>query len=349
MAVVVAESEARHILDIAEGFMKSQVLFTSLKLGIFDLLDKSAAPMTAVRISEAIRADTDATKRLLNACAGLGLLLKENVDKETGDGEYQLTQATRTFLTPSSSTNLGDWLGRLAVVFSSPWGDLPKAVKEGPTFSTLNGLDRGRTFEDVYSTEKYFMGAMEGLTTVFGARTASAFDLAEFQNICDIGGCTGPLAYHLAAAYPKAAVSVFDLPEVVKVAEDRRPVAEHAERVSFIPGDFFQDPLPPADLYLVCRILHDWTEDKVLVLLTKMHDSLPQGGGVLIAEHILDDNKSGPEMAHKYDLHMMLVNGGRQRTGQEFKRLLGSVGFTEVTVRSNSYPFGHVLARKQRV
>ncbi|XP_019633737.1 PREDICTED: acetylserotonin O-methyltransferase-like [Branchiostoma belcheri] len=349
MAAGGAEHEARRILEIAEGFMKSQVLFTGLKLGIFDLLDASADPMTAVSISEGIGADTDATKRLLDACTGLGFLRKLNADNETEDGKYQLTEASRMFLTTSSPTNLADWVGHLANLYGSPWADLPMAIREGPAFSTHRGLERGKTFKDIYSTTKGFMGAMEGLPTVFGAKTASAFNLTEFQNICDIGGCTGPLAYHLAAAYPKASISVFDLPEVVKVAVARGPDDEQGQRVSFLPGDFFHDPLPPADLYVVCRILHDWTEDKVLTILTKIHDSLPPGGGLLVVEHMLGDDKTGPEVAHKYDLLMMLCTGGRQRSGREFQRLLSSVGFQEVTIRRTTYPFGHVLARKQRV
>ncbi|CAH1250564.1 ASMTL [Branchiostoma lanceolatum] len=340
------ENEARLILDLTEGFIKSQILFTSLKLGIFDLLDTSAGPMTASRISEAIRTDTDATKRLLDACAGLGLLQKVNVDKETGDGEYQLTRASRAFLTSSSPTNLGGYVKVFSSFYKFPWADLRKAVKEGPAFVTRQNQDNTSDIFKIFFSNQILMDAMTGLPTVFGAKTASAFDLSEFRRMCDIGGCTGPLAYHLAAAYPKAAVSVFDLSEVVKVAEDRRPVGEHGQRVSFIPGDFFRDPLPPADLYVVCRTLHDFTEDKVLTLLTKMHDSLPLGGGVLIAEYMLDDDKTGPEVAHKYDLHMFLTGGDRERSGQEYKRLLTMVGFTEVTVRSSSYPLGHVLARK---
>ncbi|XP_066264726.1 acetylserotonin O-methyltransferase-like isoform X1 [Branchiostoma lanceolatum] len=344
------ENEARRILDITEGFMKSQILFASLKLGIFDLLDTSAAPMTAARISEAIRADTDATKRLLDACAGLGLLQKVNVDKETGDGEYQLSKASRAFLTSSSPTYLGQSVKGMASSSYKPWGHLPRALKERPSFLiSPTGLPQKKSSTDPLRTifvNKRVISMMAGITTVFGARTASAFDLAEFQRICDIGGGSAPLAYHLAAAYPKASVSVFDLPVVVEVAEDERHAGEYSQRVSFISGDFFKDPLPPADLYVVCRILHDWTEDKVLVLLTKMHDSLPQGGGLLIAEYMLDDDKTGPEVAHKYDLHMLLFTGGRERSGQEYKRLLTMVGFTEVTVRSNNYPFGHVLARK---
>ncbi|CAH1254687.1 ASMTL [Branchiostoma lanceolatum] len=330
--------------------MKSQVLFSSLKLGIFSLLETSGAPMTAGGISEAIGTDTDATRRLLDACAGQGLLEKVNVDKETGDGEYQLSAGSRAFLMSSSPTNMTGFVSLLADHYTSPWQDLTQAVKEGPAFSTRHGLEQDKSFEDVYSNEIDFTGAMAGVPAVFGAKTASAFDLSEFRSICDVGGCTGPLAYRLAAAYPEASVSVFDLPFVVKLAEDKRPAGDHAERVSFIPGDFFgDDPLPAADLYVLCRILHDWTDDKALKILTKIHQSLPPGGGVLIADTLLEDDKTGPEVSHKYDLHMMLVAGSRERSGQELKRMLNTAGFTEVAIKNNSYPFGHVLARKQCV
>ena len=36
------------------------------------------------------------------------------------------------------------------------------------------------------------------------------------------------------------------------------------------PGDFFRDSLPEADLYIVCRILHDWSDDKVHQLLSPL-------------------------------------------------------------------------------
>lgn len=35
-------------------------------------------------------------------------------------------------------------------------------------------------------------------------------------------------------------------------------------------GDFFKDELPKADLYILARILHDWPEEKVHVLLSKI-------------------------------------------------------------------------------
>ncbi|XP_035662517.1 acetylserotonin O-methyltransferase-like [Branchiostoma floridae] len=345
-----AEHEGRRILDIAEGFMKSQILFSSVKLGIFNLLETSDSPMTAGEISEAIGTDADATKRLLNACTGQRLLEKVNVDQETGDGEYQLSAGSRTYLTASSPTALTEFVGILGDYYRSPWQDLAQAVKEGAAFSARHGLAVDKTFEDVYRDEPNFTGAMAAVPAVFGAKTASAFDLSEFQSICDVGGCTGPLAYHLAAAYPQASVSVYDLPLVVKLAEEKRPAGDHAERVSFIAGDFFGDaPLPAADLYVLCRIIHDWNDDKALKILNKIHQSLPPGGGVLVADTILADDKTGPEVSNKYDLHMMLAAGSRERSGQELRRLLNKAGFTEVTINSNGYPFGHVLGRKPRI
>ena len=42
-------------------------------------------------------------------------------------------------------------------------------------------------------------------------------------------------------------------------------------------GDFFKDRLPKADLYILARILHDWTDDKVHALLSKISDACTPG------------------------------------------------------------------------
>ena len=42
-------------------------------------------------------------------------------------------------------------------------------------------------------------------------------------------------------------------------------------------GDFFKDALPKADLYILGRILHDWTDEKVHALLSKISDACAPG------------------------------------------------------------------------
>ena len=59
-------------------------------------------------------------------------------------------------------------------------------------------------------------------------------------------------------------------------------------------GDFFRDELPEADLFAIGRIIHDWSEDKILKLLASIHQRLPAGGGILISEKLLREDKAGP-------------------------------------------------------
>ena len=74
--------------------------------------------------------------------------------------------------------------------------------------------------------------------------------------------------------------TVLDLPEVVRASDHFKPtLAEcpNRDNVKFVAGDFFKDNLPPADLYSLCTILHDWDEDKINLLLGKVYTSLPSG------------------------------------------------------------------------
>ena len=99
---------------------------------------------------------------------------------------------------------------------------------------------------------------------------------------------------------------VFDLPEAGPLAREVIGACPVAHRVEVVAGDFFADSLPEGDLYALGRILHDWTEEKILVLLGSIHDRLPSGGAVLIAEKLLHDDKAGPGWALMQDLNTPL-------------------------------------------
>ena len=106
----------------------------------------------------------------------------------------------------------------------------------------------------------------------------------------DLGGATGHLALAAKDRYPGLQVTLFDLPEVIEFAKDRFRRID----LDLVAGDFFSDPLPAADLYAVGRILHDWSEDKIRRLLARIYTALPNGGGLLIAERLIDEDRRGP-------------------------------------------------------
>jgi acetylserotonin N-methyltransferase len=140
---------------------------------------------------------------------------------------------------------------------------------------------------------------------------------------------------------------VFDLPETGPLAREITGLSPVASRIEIASGDFFVDALPEADIYAVGRILHDWTEAKVLSLLARIFDRLPSGGALLIAEKLIDEDRRGPRWAQMQNLGMLLYTEGKERTLSEYKTLLHQVGFSEVRGSSTASPLDAVLAVKR--
>jgi hypothetical protein len=93
-----------------------------------------------------------------------------------------------------------------------------------------------------------------------------------------------------------------------------------SDRISVHAGDFFEDALPPADLYALGRILHDWTEPKIRLLLQRIAEALPSGGGLLLAEKILNEDKCGPVHVQMQSLNMLVCTEGKERTLSDTRR-----------------------------
>jgi acetylserotonin N-methyltransferase len=175
----------------------------------------------------------------------------------------------------------------------------------------------------------------------------AAFDLSRFSKLVDLGGATGHLAIAACERYPEMRAAVFDLPRVIEVAREQVSRSRVASRVDLMAGDFFSEELPQADLFAVGRILHDWSEEKIRALLAKVLARLPSGGGVLIAEKLLTEDKTGPVPALMQSLNMLVCAEGRERSLGEYRALLEAAGFREVQGRVTGAPLDAVLAVKR--
>jgi acetylserotonin N-methyltransferase len=139
---------------------------------------------------------------------------------------------------------------------------------------------------------------------------------------------------------------LFDLPPVVKFADSLLVDSPLRNRVRCVAGNFFDDPLPPSDLYALGRILHDWSAEKIDRLLIRIIDELPDGGGLLIAEKLLDDDRLGPVTVHMQSLNMLVVTEGRERSLPEYRELLTRAGFSSVEGVRTGQPLDAILALK---
>jgi acetylserotonin O-methyltransferase len=332
--------DATIVLDLLTGFRRSKVMFVAVSMGIFDAV--ADAPKSLSELSTQLKANADALERLLDACVGLKLLQRT-------DDRYENTPEATTYLTKTSPRRLTGYINRSNDMMWQLWGNLEDAVREGtPRWKQTYGWE-GPIFSHFFKTEddkREFLMGMHGFGLISSPHVVAAFDLSRFKRLVDLGGATGHLAIAACQRYPSLQAVVFDLPEAVPLAQEIVGASSVASRIMISAGDFFVDPLPEADLYAVGRILHDWSEDKVLRLLGRMYDALPPGGAVLIAEKLLFDDKSGPSWAQMQSLNMLTCTEGKERTLAEYESLLAQVGFVNVLGFRTPSPLDAVLATK---
>ncbi|MGH0151458.1 UNVERIFIED_CONTAM: hypothetical protein FKN15_057955 [Acipenser sinensis] len=209
-------------------------------------------------------------------------------------------------------------------------------------------LDGFKASKDAYCNKKdvrlCFMNAMHSIARATGRDVAAVFDLSRFKTACDVGGCTGAMAYELVKMYPDLTITVYDLPAVIEMSSHFRPHKQDTHQVTFTAGDFFKDDLPKADLYILSRVLHDWSEDKIDVLLSKISQICTPGCGLLVAEIVLHEQRRSPTRAL---LQALSMTEGKQRSGSEYSQLLQKYAFTEIQPKHTGNFLDAILFIKQ--
>lgn len=331
-----SEINPTNVLDLIDAFRRSKAMFAGCELRIFDHLQ--TAPATVVQMAAQISASEANLEKLMDALVGLNLLTKN-------EGVYSNTPEASTYLTRNSPSTMTGYILYSNQILWKLWDNLEGAVLEGSNrWKQTFQLD-GPLFSSFYQTEdnlQTFIAGMHGFGLLSSPSVVAAFDLSQFKHLVDLGGATGHLPMAAAERYPNMEVLVFDLPKVVEAG---RPYCA-GTRVTFQAGDFFADQLPPADLYVLGRILHDWADANIDVLLKKIVTALPVGGGLLIAEKLMNEEKTKPVSGAMQSLNMMVCTEGRERSLGEYEGLCRKAGFTRVEGRRTGNPVDALLAIK---
>ncbi|MFI0411620.1 methyltransferase [Actinomadura sp. 3N508] len=277
----------------------AKVLQSAVTLGVFGKLAEgpASAEQAAGRIGLHPRMAAD----FLDALAGLGLL-------ERLDGRYRNAPIAQEYLVPDSSTYLGGFIELTNETLYGTWEKLTDALRTGEPqrLDPDKGGFVGRQHENP-ATMKRFLTGLDAYSERLGAEIARRGDWSRHESFVDLGGARGNLAAVLVRSHPHLKATCFDL-------ERTRPLfTEHVtglgleERISFVGGDFFTDPLPEADVVVLGRILHGFETEQRKALLQRVFESVRPGGTVLIYDRMLDDDRSDPRRLLS-SLHMRLVS-----------------------------------------
>jgi hypothetical protein len=300
------------LLQLSAGYYVARALHAVADLGVADALDET--PQPAAALAAATAAEPGALERVLRLLALYGIF-------EYTDGVVAHTTASRMLRQdhPQSMRSLVRMFG-LPGLWAAV-GELPFTIRTGEP-SANRALPGGIWSYLAQNPEasRIFGEAMTAKAHGHIAGILNTYDFSAFQVIADIGGGRGHLIQAIVAATPAATGVLFDQPLVVKqaavVASDRLRVAG---------GDFFNDPLPAADAYILMEVIHDWDDDASRKILGAVRRAARPHAKLLLVEALLP-NESAPNWPTTLDI-VMLTIGGRQRTLREYSELVRESGF----------------------
>jgi len=188
-----------------------------------------------------------------------------------------------------------------------------------------------------------FRAAMTDISAPVIREAVSAIDVAGGRFAVDIGGANGAFVAELLQANPHLSGAVLDLPEAMPgVAQESRRRGL-GERMSGIGGDFF-DSVPTADLYLLKFVLHDWSDESCVQILSNIRRAMNPGARLFIVEMTFTDEATSMSAA-LMDVGMIFGFTGRERDLTEFEKLLRAADLAIVRTSILHHPYQLIEAQ----
>jgi len=309
------------ILEIAAGYQVSKSLFAAVELNIFNCLSEKGKPIK--QLSSELKLPSRSLFRLLGVCTACGLLEKKG-------GKYYNSTAAERFLVESKPEYIGDFCKANNKFLYDSWGKIEEVIKSDKFHPVFGG--KGDTIDRVAVDPKIVRvshKAQHNYSINPAKELAQKFDFSKYKSLLDLGGGSGILSVAAVKKYPHLTATVFDFKPVCDIAKEI--IAEHGvqKRVKTHPGNIIKDELPKgADLILISGILDGYDADGCYAMIKKAYDYLPKGGGIILKESIVKDDRTGPLFPAIFSLALLMeTRGGDSRSKGEMSGWLKKAGF----------------------
>jgi hypothetical protein len=329
-----------NILQLGFAFFGSKTLLSAVELGVFTELAEQ--PLTGEQLRQRLQLHPRSFLDFFDALVALGMLQR--------DGDlYANTPETDHFLVRGKLNYIGGFLEMANERLYRFWGSLTEGLKTGLPQNEVKTGGPG-LFETLYADPerlKLFLAAMTGLSMGASIAIAQKFPWDKYKTVVDVGGAQGGLLVQLCLAHQHLRGTNFDLDVVGPIFDEYVAVNGLSERLKFQPGNFFDQPLPGADVITMGHILHDWDLEQKRMLLDKAYAALPEGGALLVFEALIDDERKQNAFGLIMSLNMLIETpGGFDYTGKDCTGWMRDAGFRETRVEHLIGPDSMVIGIK---
>lgn len=334
----IARKDGEKLFDLVSGFVYSQVLMAVVELRLIPTL--MTGPLTAADLAKGSPLSADRMAILCDAAVALGLMQKKRGRYRPGrlGAAMQGVPGLEAMIRHHGAfyRDLEDPVGLLSgqkeTELAQFWPYVFGAAKaEDP--------DTARTYSDLMAQSQVLVAE----------DTLARVDLGGAKKILDIGGGTGAFLRAVGARHKSPQLHLFDLSAVVPDATAQFAQAGLSDRVMITSGSFRDDPLPSdADVISLVRVLYDHADETVHALLSKVYDTLPKGGRLIISEPMAGGDIPSRCGDGYFAFYTLAMQTGRARSPGKIMEILRDCGFSDVSDKGSARPFvTHVIeARK---
>jgi hypothetical protein len=324
------------LLQMIFSFMTSQAISSVAKLGIADLL--ASGPKSTDELARATGVKVRPLYRILRALASVGVFSQDD------GGNFRLTPVGEPLRSDAADSLRGfsiflgsDWHWRV-------WSELGYSAQTGqPAFEKIYGKPFFKYLAENPEPARIFDNAMTSFSASVGAAVIDAYDFTGIKKLVDVGGGHGLLLASILEKYPRMTGVVFDAPAVVEGAKDLIKGRGVDGRCQTAGGDFFTSVPAGGDAYIMKHIIHDWEDERALIILKNCHRAMTEDGKLLVVEMVIPEGNA-PSLGKFLDLEMLLFLHSYERTEAEYRALFERAGFRLTRIVPTGMPHSVIEA-----
>ena len=307
------------LIEMLTGYRVSQVVYAAAKLGLADHFAEQ--PMSAAELAELTGTREALLYRLMRTLASLGIMLEDT------EHRFSLTPLGKALKSDAPGYARGTILTFGDEVWWRAWGEFVNCLKTGQSGINLAyGTNVWDCIEKRPELRSHLNEAMIDFHGSEALAVAKAYDFSGMGTLVDVGGGTGNVLVTILDNFSNLRGILFELPNVGQEASDLITNKGMADCIAVQVGDFFTSIPVGGDAYILSHIIHDWDDEKSLIILRNCHKVMKSNSKLLIVEMVIPEGNS-PHPGKILDMEMIVIDEAQERTGEEYRSLLERAGF----------------------
>jgi cyclopropane fatty-acyl-phospholipid synthase-like methyltransferase len=146
--------------------------------------------------------------------------------------------------------------------------------------------------------QELFSMGVEAITAGTAQALAATYNFSRHHRVLDLAGGTGSFLTAVLNRYTSLNATLFELPAVIALAQQRLAGSALAERIQFVAGDLFNDSLPIGhDAVIVANIMDGFSPERNLNLLRRIRAHVPDEAHLLLVDFWTDSTHTKPQFA----------------------------------------------------